>query len=60
MVGRYAVMDFVEGYAYTSIAIMIPMPQELQNVDAALLPFQFSVMFKNFTLTIISPKKFKT
>lgn len=52
MVGRYAVMDFVEGYAYTSIAIMIPMPQELQNVDAALLPFQFSVWI---ALVVIMP-----
>ncbi|KAK4012749.1 hypothetical protein OUZ56_024985 [Daphnia magna] len=51
-VGRYTVMDFVEGYAYTSIAIMIPMPQELQNVDAALLPFQFSVWI---ALVVIMP-----
>ncbi|KAI9561655.1 hypothetical protein GHT06_012615 [Daphnia sinensis] len=41
--GRYAVMDFVEGYAYTSIGIVIPMPEELYNADAAFLPFQFSV-----------------
>ncbi|XP_057378180.1 ionotropic receptor 93a-like [Daphnia carinata] len=41
--GRSAGMDLVEGYAYTSIATVIPMPEELQNADAALQPFQLPV-----------------
>ncbi|KZS11915.1 Uncharacterized protein APZ42_023281 [Daphnia magna] len=50
--GRYAVLDFVEGYAYTSIATVIPMPEELHNADAALQPFQLPVWI---ALVVIMP-----
>lgn len=58
--GRYAVLDFVEGYAYTSIATVIPMPEELHNADAALQPFQLPVIKKTLMLTTISRVKVET
>ncbi|KAK4012750.1 hypothetical protein OUZ56_024986 [Daphnia magna] len=50
--GRCAVLDFVEGYAYTSIATVIPMPEELHNADAALQPFKLPVWI---ALVVIMP-----
>jgi len=42
---RYAVMDFAEGYAYSSLFILIPMPKSSDNGDAIVLPFQISVKY---------------
>lgn len=51
--GRHAVVDFADGYAYTSIAMVIPMPEESQHVNAALEPFQLSVTYTTLLLTFL-------
>jgi ionotropic glutamate receptor len=40
---RYALMDFAEGYAYSSMVILIPMPESSDNGAAITQPFQISV-----------------
>jgi hypothetical protein len=49
---RYALMDFAEGYAYSTVVILIPMPESSDNGAAIVLPFQFSV--KHFLINKIN------
>lgn len=41
---RLALMDFAEGYTYTTIVVVIPMPQPTANVAAIIEPFQIPVI----------------
>jgi hypothetical protein len=45
-------MDFAEGYAYTNVVIIIPMPESSGNSAAIAYPFQMQVF--HFIL-IITP-----
>ncbi|XP_046453785.1 uncharacterized protein LOC124201668 [Daphnia pulex] len=40
---RYALMDFAEGYDYSSVVVLIPMPESSNNGAAIFLPFQLYV-----------------
>jgi hypothetical protein len=40
---RLPVLDFSQGYYYTGIAFMIPMPGNSNNVAAVVKPFQLPV-----------------
>ena len=40
---RFAVMDFAEGFAYTAVALVIPMPESSDNSAAIIRPFQIPV-----------------
>lgn len=54
---RYALMDFAEGYAYSSVVLLIPMPQSLDNGAAITQPFQISVKFTFRVSDVISLKR---
>ena len=41
---RLAVMDFAEGFAYTTVALIIPMPESSDNSAAIIRPFQITVV----------------
>ncbi|KAI9559876.1 hypothetical protein GHT06_013883 [Daphnia sinensis] len=41
--GRAMLMDFAEGYTYTTVAMLIPMPEPSENASAITKPFQISV-----------------
>ncbi|KZS11624.1 Uncharacterized protein APZ42_023549 [Daphnia magna] len=45
---RFAIMDFAEGFMYTSGALLIPMPTSSENVAAVAKPFQRSVWISLF------------
>lgn len=49
-------MDFAEGYAYTNVVIIIPMPESSDNSAAIAYPFQMQVF--NLIL-IITPVAFQ-
>lgn len=40
---RKALIDFSQGYIYTSNAFVIPMPDSSNNIAAVIKPFQLSV-----------------
>ncbi|EFX85819.1 hypothetical protein DAPPUDRAFT_98464 [Daphnia pulex] len=40
---RLAIMDLAEGYMYTSVALLIPMPKPTDNAESLVKPFQLSV-----------------
>jgi len=40
---RLAVMDFAEGYFYSDVALIIPMPESSANAAAIVHPFQILV-----------------
>ena len=41
---RLAIMDFAEGFAYTTVALIIPMPESSDNSAAVIRPFQITVV----------------
>lgn len=45
---RLAFMDLTQGYFYTTNALMIPMPENENNLAAAVKPFQLSVSRTEF------------